>query len=227
MKLATTALVLSTAEYACPVWAHSTHIKKLDTVINQAFRLISGAIKPTPTSMLPVISGIAPPTLRRDYQILKLHQKSLEPRSLVPHTEADTAPARLNRECFATRAENLNRSHPLHDNWLLDKWSQVWTQANTHLHQFIPIPSMKPPGFELGRHALVKLNRLRTGWALTGSFQNRIGALQSAACVCGEVQDVRHIIEDCPYLSPPNGLNGLIQLDDDTIEWLYRTDIDL
>ena len=69
--------------------------------------------------------------------------------------------------------------------------------------------------------------RLRTGWALTGSFQNRIGALQSAACVCGEVQDVRHIIEDCPYLSPPNGLNGLTQLDDDTIEWLYRTDIDL
>ena len=86
---------------------------------------------------------------------------------------------------------------------------------------------MKPPGFELGRHALVKLNRLRTGWALTGSFQNRIGALQSPVCVCGEVQDIRHIIEDCPYLSPPNGLNGLIQLDDDTIEWLYRTDIDL
>ena len=100
MKLSTTALALSTAVYACPVWAHSTHTKKLDIVINQAFRLISGAIKSTPTSMLPVVSGIAPPTLRRNYQILQLHQKSLEPRSLVPHIEADTAPSRLNPECL-------------------------------------------------------------------------------------------------------------------------------
>ena len=61
---------------------------------------------------------------------------------------------------------------------------------------------MKPPGFELGHHAIVKLSRLRTGWALTGSFQNRIRAIQSAVCVCGEVQDVRHIIEDCPLPEP-------------------------
>ena len=59
------ALCLSAADYACPVWERSAHAKKLDPAINAACRLITGCLKPTPTDSLYILSGIAPPDIRR------------------------------------------------------------------------------------------------------------------------------------------------------------------
>ena len=63
----TTALALSysTAEYACPVWERSTHAEKIDPVLNEARRLITGCLKPTKVESLYQLAGIAPPTIRR------------------------------------------------------------------------------------------------------------------------------------------------------------------
>ena len=63
----TTALALSysTAEYACPVWERSTHAEKIDPVLNEACRLITGCLKPTKVESLYQLAGIAPPTIRR------------------------------------------------------------------------------------------------------------------------------------------------------------------
>ena len=59
----TTALALSysTAEYACPVWERSTHAEKIDPVLNEACRLITGCLKPTKVESLYQLAGIAPP----------------------------------------------------------------------------------------------------------------------------------------------------------------------
>ena len=35
------------AEYAAPVWARSAHVYKLDSLLNNAFRAITGCLKPT------------------------------------------------------------------------------------------------------------------------------------------------------------------------------------
>ena len=63
----TTALALSysTAEYTCPVWERSTHAEKIDPVLNEACRLITGCLKPTKVESLYQLAGIAPPSIRR------------------------------------------------------------------------------------------------------------------------------------------------------------------
>ena len=48
LRTSVLALVYSAAEYAAAVWAHSTHTKAVDVVLNDAMRLISGTLKPNP-----------------------------------------------------------------------------------------------------------------------------------------------------------------------------------
>ena len=64
----TTALALSysTAEYAAPAWVRSAHAKNLDPELNQACRSVTGCLKPTNVEDLYLLSGMAPPTIRRD-----------------------------------------------------------------------------------------------------------------------------------------------------------------
>lgn len=44
-----------------PVWINSCHIKLIDRELNNAMRLISGPIKPTPTYQLPVLYNLLAP----------------------------------------------------------------------------------------------------------------------------------------------------------------------
>ena len=46
------ALVYSVAEYASPVWGHSKHAGKLDPVLNETCRNITGCLKPTNVNSL-------------------------------------------------------------------------------------------------------------------------------------------------------------------------------
>jgi len=65
--LCTSALALcySVAEYCCPVWARSSYTNLIDTKLHSAMHLISGCLQPTQLSWLPVLSNVAPPSLRR------------------------------------------------------------------------------------------------------------------------------------------------------------------
>ena len=65
MRMTATVLCLSVAEYCCPVWARYTHRKLIDTTLNETCRLITGCIRPTGTPDLSVLSGFAPPEIRR------------------------------------------------------------------------------------------------------------------------------------------------------------------
>ena len=74
---------------------HSAHTKAVDVVLNDAMRLISGTLKPTPKEMLPVVSGIPPASIRRDYQVLELAEKAVKEDSLFPPVQDDTIPQRI------------------------------------------------------------------------------------------------------------------------------------
>src|SRR4029434_5016204 len=65
LKSTALALCYSSAEYACPVWERSTHAQKLDPALNNTCRLITGCLKPTNTSNLHLLAGIAPADIRR------------------------------------------------------------------------------------------------------------------------------------------------------------------
>jgi len=59
------ALCYTVAEYCCPVWARSSYTDLIDTQLHSAVRLTSGCLQPTQLSWLPVLSNVAPFSLRR------------------------------------------------------------------------------------------------------------------------------------------------------------------
>ena len=65
LRIATLSLVYSTAEYYAPVWYRSAHTCLIDIILNDALRIVTGCLRPTPTDHLPVLSGIQPAELRR------------------------------------------------------------------------------------------------------------------------------------------------------------------
>ena len=60
------ALVYSTAEYCCPSWEKSAHVKMIDAQLHTTMRIITGTLQSTPLAWLPVLSNIAPPDIRRE-----------------------------------------------------------------------------------------------------------------------------------------------------------------
>ena len=65
IKTTASALCYSTAEYACPVWERTAHAHKVDPVLNDACRAITGCLQPTNVENLYLLAGITPPAIRR------------------------------------------------------------------------------------------------------------------------------------------------------------------
>ena len=97
------ALVYSAAEYAAPAWCRSTHVKKkLDVTLNDTMRIVNGCLRPTPVKYLPVLSGIAPPALRREHHTATLVEKALLDTSHLLHARI-TAAQNLGRQRIRSR----------------------------------------------------------------------------------------------------------------------------
>ena len=65
LRTATLALVHSTAEYCAPLRCRSAHTGLVDPTINDALRIVTGWLRPTPADNLPILAGIQPAELRR------------------------------------------------------------------------------------------------------------------------------------------------------------------
>ena len=84
LRIVTLSLVYSTAEYCAPVWCRSAHTRLIDSVLNDALRIVTGCLHPTPTDHLPVLSGIQPAELRRMGATLSLaYRGSLDPNYIL------------------------------------------------------------------------------------------------------------------------------------------------
>ena len=112
LRIATLSLVYSTAEYCAPVWCRSAHTRLIDSVLNDALRIVTGCLRPTPTDHLPVLSGIQPPELCRMGATLSLvYRGSLDPYHILHGLlsgSSDTRQVRLkSRRPFVSAARNL------------------------------------------------------------------------------------------------------------------------
>ena len=120
------ALVYSAAEYAAPAWCRSSHVKKLDVTLNDTMRIVNGCLRPTPVKYLPVLSGIAPPSLRREHHIAMLVKKAIPDTSHPLHARVSRAQnlgrQRLrSRRPFSRHAGSLAASDfHLMENWKHD-----------------------------------------------------------------------------------------------------------
>ena len=80
LHTAALSLVHSTAEYCAPVWCHSAHTRRINSVQNDALRIVIGCLRPTPTDHLSIFSGVQPAELRQFGVTLSLaYRGSLEP----------------------------------------------------------------------------------------------------------------------------------------------------
>ena len=80
LRITTLSLVYSTAEYCAPVRCRSAHTRLIDSVLNDALRIVTGCLRPTPTDHLLILSGIQPAEFRRMAATLSLaHHGSLDP----------------------------------------------------------------------------------------------------------------------------------------------------
>ena len=77
IKTTALALCYSTAEYACPVWERSSHAHKVDPVLNDACRAITGCLQPTNVENLYLLAGIAPPAVRRSVTAQREREKQV------------------------------------------------------------------------------------------------------------------------------------------------------
>ena len=211
LRTATLALAYSTAEYCAPIWCRSAHTLLIDPVIDNALRIVTGNLLPTPTDYLTVFAGIPPAELRRRQATLTLARGALEPNHLLYHMIISPElrqPRRLkSRHFFVSAAReqifNLNQLDIRAADWVEHSWRSEWNNCNTRLHCFIYNIDTPPPGMHLPRRSWVRLNHLRTGVGRFRSSLHNWEMVPSVACDCGaENQTAEHILAHCPLFSP-------------------------
>ena len=170
-------LSLPVPEYYASVWYRSAHTRLIDSVFNNALRIVSGCLRPTPTDYLPVLAGIQPAELRRLRVTLSLaYRGSLDPGHILYELLAGFTHGyreRLkSRRPFVPAARKLLQDPTELDiraaQWTDFKWSTKYSECSSDLCAFIPRTSTRPMGMGLPRSSWVRLNRLRAG---VGCFQ--------------------------------------------------------
>ena len=231
--IATLSLVYSTAEYFVPVWCRSAHTRLIDSVLNDALRIVTGCLRSTPTDHLPVLSGIQPAELRRLEATLSLaHHVSLDPDHILYGLlsgSSDTRQVRLrSRRPFVpaarNRLDNLARLGIRASEWKNHKWNAEYCENDSRLHVFVPETGARPVGVGLPRAAWIKLNRLRTGVGQFHSSMHKWGLAPSPNCECGASEETaNHVLTAWPIHRAPHEARDLTVLDDETRCWLNNT----
>ena len=210
-RIFTLSLVYSTSEYCAPVWCRSAHTRLIDSVLNDALRIVTGCLRPTPTDHLSVLSGIQSAELRRMGATLSLaHRGSMDPDHILYcllSGSSDTHQVRLrSRLPFVPAArsllENLARLGIRASEWINHKCKTEYCKGAFRLRDFVRKIGARPVGMGLPRAAWVKLNRLRTGVGQFHSSMHKWGLALSSNCECGaSEQTADHVLTACPYTS--------------------------
>ena len=215
LYIAALSLVYSTAEYCAPVWCRSAHTRLIDSVLNDALRIVTGCLHPTPTDHLPVLSGIQPAELRRMGATLSLaHRGSLDPDHIlygISSGSSDTRQVRLkSRRPFVPAArnvlDNLARLGMRAFEWTNHKRKTEYCENASRLRAFVHGTDARPVGMGLPRAAWVKLNLLRTGVGRFHSSMHKWGLAPLLNCKCGaSEQTADHVLTACPIHRAPHG----------------------
>ena len=158
LRITALSLVYSTAEYYAPVWCRSAHTRLIDNVLNDALRIVTGCLRPTPTDHLPIHSGIQPAELRRMGATLSLaHRGSQHPDHILHGLlsgSSDTRQVRLrSRHPFVPAArnllDNLARLGIRVSEWTNHKWKAEYCENVSRLRAFVPETGARPVGMGL------------------------------------------------------------------------------
>jgi len=121
------ALVYSAAEYCCAAWSNSTHVKKLDTTLNESIRLISGCVRYIPITNLSTVAGLPSAHIRGEAATLRTARKASHPSSMLYEICSKIRPnQRLkSRKPFVRTAQSLLHAEDRStDAFLSMRWSE-------------------------------------------------------------------------------------------------------
>ena len=112
LRTAALSLVYSTAECCAPVWCRSVHIRLIDSLLNDALRIVTRCLRLTPSVYLPVLSNIHLAELCRQGATLSLaNRSSLDPDYILHdqcHESQDVCRERLKSiHSFVPAAQKL------------------------------------------------------------------------------------------------------------------------
>ena len=230
LRIATLSLVYLAAEYCAPVWCRNAHTRLIDSVLNDALRIVTGCLRSTPTDHLPVLSGIQTTELRRMGATLSLpYRGSLDPDHILHGLlsgSSDTGQVRLrSRRPFVPAArnllDNLSRLGIRASECTNHKWKTAYCENTSRLRAFVPETGARSVEMGLPRAAWVKLNRLRTGVGRFHSSMHKWGLAPLPNCECSaSEQTADHVLTACPIHRAPHGARGLTVLDDETRCWI-------
>ena len=184
-------------------------------------RLVSGSIKSTPKTLLPVLCGIEPPDIRRDRDILNLRKRAMKDSHLFHQAALSPIvdPRLKSRMPLSTRMHILSNQidqTTSSDSWAKSAWNRRWNDSEVMLREYILTPSEKPAGYDLQRNHWTLLNRIRSGYGRFASFMHKVGLSDNPFCVCGDVQTPQHVLI-CQMI----GIRGDIRtVDDEFRNWL-------
>ena len=212
LRTSTLALYYTAAEYACPVWSRSVHASKLDPALNNACRTITGCLKPTNTSNLHLLAGIAPPEIRREPASREERlRQSTDPRHLLFGSEP--APTRLkSRRSFLSHVQPLVQPKAETN---MERWIDKLNSNPPSVDMRIQPSESLPPGSGAPRPTWKTLNRLRSGVGRTRANLIKWGYhTGNPLCNCGtETQTMEHLLQ-CPLLKTPCSLDDLSTFND-------------
>ena len=205
------ALCYSTAEYACPVWERSAHAKKINPAINATCRLVTGCLRPTPTDSLYILSGIAPPEIRRGAASSRERERQTtdERHPLYGHEPP--------RSRLKSRRSFLNEVEP---SGAANTRETLWKERLASLPKAVCMSmgarEELPPGADSSWTEWKCLNRLRSGTGRCKVTLKKWGYLRSddVTCECGsEPQTMEHLLM-CPLLEQECHAEDLAEFND-------------
>ena len=235
LRTSTFALVYAPAEYCAPVWCRSSHTRHVDVGLNASLRTITGCLRPTPVDQLPVLAEIDPPAMMREAASLVLGRRVCQHDHLLHYVmDNSTHRKRLkSRRPLTHHAHQLVSSAPPQEkvkHWTQTRWAESWASTTTKLHMYIHAHTIKqrtgcgpiPTSLDPTKQAI------GTGVGIFGANMLRWGLSTSDCCDYGAEQTAEHITSGrCPIYRPPEGIHGLIELDDMTRTWLENCAVEV
>ena len=83
-RTVTLALVHFMADYCAPVWCRGAHSRLINKPIDDALRIMTECLRPTPTDNLFILAGIQPTKLSRQKALLSLARRAQKSGTDVP-----------------------------------------------------------------------------------------------------------------------------------------------
>ena len=182
------ALCYSAAEYACHVWARSTHAHKLNPALHDGCGIISGCLKPTNLDSVHLLAGIVPPHTRRTVACRMEHTRQT---TYVRHQLFHHQPAasRLkSRKSFMRTVTPLDSSA---SSRRLRLWKDILTDVPASVKMGLEVAESLPAGSGEDWLCWRALNRRRTGVGRAKTVMRRWGYLDD---VQWEPQTMAHLL---------------------------------